>query len=99
MRATLAICALAKVFLDNPATPLCGADLIDATNLGPGTVYPGITRLEAHGIIKAVPQNRVGQQSDAYKRFWYRLANRGEAEKLVARRLPLGVRFGIEPAD
>lgn len=88
MRATLTLCAVVAVFLRHPDSELCGTDVMSATELGPGTVYPCLTRLKTHRVITAVPDTEVDHRSDGYSRIWYRLADRAAAEKLVARRAP-----------
>jgi DNA-binding PadR family transcriptional regulator len=64
------------------------------TDLGPGTVYPGLVRLEIHQIIKETSQDRLKNGPDGYQRYWYELADSAAADRLIARREKLATRRG-----
>jgi len=66
--------------------PLCGTDVMRLTQLGPGTVYPGLARLEIHRIIRETSRDRLENRPDGYQRYWYEVADRAAAERLIARR-------------
>jgi len=61
-----------------------GFDIIDATHLRSGTVYPLLRRLEDSGIIKSKWEHvSIARSSDRPPRKYYELAN--TAEPLVAK--------------
>jgi len=40
-----------QAFLQNPRQELCGSDIIKATGLPSGTLYPILLRFEQHGLL------------------------------------------------
>lgn len=42
-----------KVFLEEPTRQFCGAELIKATGLPSGTIYPIMLRFERSGLLKS----------------------------------------------
>jgi hypothetical protein len=88
VRATLATATILREFVERPRELLCGTDLMRMTGLGPGTMYPALTRLEAHGLIEEVARPATAGPQDGYVRYWYRLASRDQAAAVVAKRFP-----------
>jgi PadR family transcriptional regulator, regulatory protein PadR len=79
-----------RVFLDDPATPRYGYDLMKAAALPSGTLYPLLARLEARGLV--VSAWETPRQDGERPRRYYRLTGEGirlarlELAQLSARR-------------
>ena len=77
-----------------------GFDVMDATGLPNGTVYPLLRRLERRGVLAAAWEaDDVARAQQRPPRRYYRLTAAGEAEMAeVAARFPAIVRIFAEPA-
>jgi DNA-binding PadR family transcriptional regulator len=80
-----------------------GFDVMDATGLPNGTVYPLLRRLERRGVLAAAWEDEeVAKAEQRPPRRYYRLTVAGEAEMAeVVTRFPALVRIfagGAEPA-
>lgn len=77
---------MVRVFLDDPAVPVYGFDLMQRTGFPSGTVYPILARLERAGWIAGQIEDRdnAARQSRPPRRL-YRLT----AEGAVAARMAL----------
>jgi len=77
-----------------------GFDLMDATGLPDGTVYPILRRLERRGVLEGAWEDEAAAQAEQRPaRRYYRLTRVGEASLAeVVARFPALVRaFGAEP--
>jgi DNA-binding PadR family transcriptional regulator len=77
-----------------------GFDLMDATGLPDGTVYPILRRLERRGVLEGVwEEESLARAENRPPRRYYRLTRLGEeALEEVTRRFPALVRvFGVGP--
>lgn len=77
-----------------------GFDLMDATGLPDGTVYPILRRLERRGVLEgAWEDDSLARAENRPPRRYYRLTKLGEESlEEVARRFPALVRvFGVGP--
>jgi len=81
-----------RVFLDDPAAPRYGYDLMKAASLPSGTLYPMLARLEAQALV--VSAWETPQHDGERPRRYYRLTGEGvtvarlELARLSARRRP-----------
>ncbi|HEY3734113.1 MAG TPA: helix-turn-helix transcriptional regulator [Streptosporangiaceae bacterium] len=79
-----------RVFLDDPAAPRYGYDLMKAAGLPSGTLYPLLARLETRGLV-ASAWEVPGRDGERPRRY-YRLTSEGteaarlELAQLAARR-------------
>jgi PadR family transcriptional regulator PadR len=63
-----------------------GFDIIDATGLRSGTVYPVLRRLEAHGLARSQWEAmRVARSENRVPRKYYRLTRAAEPHVELAR--------------
>lgn len=77
-----------------------GFDLMDATGLPDGTVYPILRRLERRGVLEgAWEEDSLARAENRPPRRYYRLTRLGEESlEEIARRFPALVRvFGVGP--
>ncbi len=80
-----------------------GFDVMDATGLPDGTVYPLLRRLERRGVLEGVWEDEARARAEGRpSRRYYRLTRAGEvALDEVVERFPALVRAfdeGVEPA-
>jgi PadR family transcriptional regulator, regulatory protein PadR len=79
-----------RAFLDDPAAPRYGYDLMKVTGLPSGTLYPMLARLEAQKLVSAAWE--TPQQDGERPRRYYQLTGEGvrvarlELAQLSARR-------------
>jgi PadR family transcriptional regulator, regulatory protein PadR len=104
MRMTAPLERVFRVFLDDPAAPRYGYDLMKAAGLASGTLYPLLGRLQAHGLVASSWE--TPQQDGERPRRYYHLTGEGievarlELAQLSARRLRgPGRRVRPAPAD
>jgi DNA-binding PadR family transcriptional regulator len=93
----------AAVLLAIQAGHRYGFDLMDATGLPNGTVYPLLRRLERRGVlVGAWEQSESAKSEQRPPRRYYRLTAQGEAVMAeIAARFPALVRIfdgSVEPA-
>jgi DNA-binding PadR family transcriptional regulator len=63
-----------------PRTAGYGLDIMDATGLPSGTVYPTLSRLEKRGWVRARWENEaIARREGRPRRRYYRLTGAGEA--------------------
>ena len=81
MRATVTQALVVRQLRDNGE--LYGLQIIEATGVSSGTLYPMLLRWQQQGLVRV----RTERQTDAPSRRWYRLTKRGEkeADDMVAR--------------
>lgn len=85
VRLTVAVATVLRVFLEDPAQPQYGYDLMRQTGFASGKLYPILARLEAAGwILKEREQVNPSQEGRPPRRF-YRLT----ADGLPAARIEL----------
>ncbi|HSR40947.1 MAG TPA: PadR family transcriptional regulator, partial [Longimicrobiales bacterium] len=59
--------------------PLYGLDVVDATGLPSGTVYPTLGRLEKRGLVRARWENpKLAEEEGRPRRRYYRLTADGK---------------------
>jgi DNA-binding PadR family transcriptional regulator len=85
-----------------PGTAGYGLDIMEATGLPSGTVYPTLQRLEKRGWVRARWENEeVARGEGRPRRRYYRLTGAGEAAVREAvrayGRLAGGVELGLAP--
>jgi len=68
-----------ETFLENPARELAGAEVQRHGNLGPGTLYPVLLRLEAAGWFVSRWESAVVADVQRPRRRLYRLTSNGLA--------------------
>ena len=64
-----------RAFLDDPAAPRCGYDLMKAAGLQSGTLYPLLARLEHQKLVASAWE--IPQQEGQRPRKYYRLTGEG----------------------
>jgi PadR family transcriptional regulator, regulatory protein PadR len=75
MRVTASLERVLRVFLDDPAEPRYGYDLMKAAALPSGTLYPMLARLEAQRLV--VSAWETPRQDGERPRRYYRLTGEG----------------------
>jgi DNA-binding PadR family transcriptional regulator len=76
-----------RAFLDDPATPRYGYDLMKAASLQSGTLYPMLARLEHEKLVASAWE--TPQQEGQRPRKYYRLTGEGiRAARLELARAP-----------
>lgn len=75
-----------------------GFDVIDATGLASGTVYPLLRRLEGLGMVEAAWESEEAAHREGRPaRRWYRLTAEGAAFLAEAERKFAGLAHGLRP--
>jgi PadR family transcriptional regulator PadR len=91
MRATAATRDVLQVFVAQPDRPHCGVEICEITGLGPGTVYPLLSRLRGDECLVEARQP-IGVTDDTFgrPRIWFKLTDKGlaEAKMVLIRRRP-----------
>jgi len=62
-----------------------GFEIIDATGLPSGTVYPALRRMESAGLIESGWDHKAAQESGGPPRKYYRLTRNGREHLHVLR--------------
>lgn len=84
MRLTLQVQLTLRAMLDEPGRELYGLELVDATGLPPGTIYPIMARLEGAGWVSS-RWEEIGQEAKGRpRRRYYRLSADGIARARAA---------------
>src|SRR5688572_8186790 len=84
MRITLQVQLTLRAMLDEPDSELYGLELVEATGLPPGTIYPIMARLENAGWVSS-RWEEIGQEAKGRpRRRYYRLSADGIAEARAA---------------
>jgi PadR family transcriptional regulator PadR len=84
MRLTLQVQLTLRAMLDEPDRELYGLELVDATGLPPGTIYPIMARLEGAGWVSS-RWEEIGQEAKGRpRRRYYRLSADGIAQAQAA---------------
>jgi DNA-binding MarR family transcriptional regulator len=88
-----------KLLLDAPTGSFYGAELIEQADLGPGTLYPMLTRLETIGWLESAWEDVDPAVAGRPARRFYRLTTHGRVEAVAAleRRKP-ATRRGLAEA-
>jgi DNA-binding PadR family transcriptional regulator len=72
-RLTLQVQLVLRAMLDDPHRELYGLEIVEATGLPPGTIYPILARLEAAGWLdsrwEVIDQRTEGRPRRRYYRF------------------------------
>ena len=80
MRLTLQVELTLRAMLDGPDQELYGLELVEATGLPPGTIYPIMARLETAGWVTSRWED-IGQEARGRpRRRYYRLSADGVAQ-------------------
>jgi DNA-binding PadR family transcriptional regulator len=80
MRLTLQVQLTLRAMLDEPDRELYGLELVEATGLPPGTIYPIMARLESAGWVSS-RWEEIGQEPKGRpRRRYYRLTAEGVAQ-------------------
>jgi PadR family transcriptional regulator, regulatory protein PadR len=66
-------------FLQSPMEEICGAELIKATKLPSGTLYPILLRFERHGLLESRWENTEPSTLGRPRRRLYRMTPNGYA--------------------
>src|SRR5262245_55604529 len=70
------LCVL-QSFLQSPMEEICGAELIKATKLPSGTLYPILLRFERHGLLESRWENTEPTTLGRPRRRLYRMTPNG----------------------
>ena len=85
-----------RVFLDDPAAPRYGYDLMKAAGLPSGTLYPMLARLQDEGLVTSRWEPQPADGTGRPPRRYYQLTAEGtraaRAELARARRVVAAVR-------
>lgn len=93
VRVTVAVARVLAAFLDDPAADRYGLDLIGATSLPSGTLYPILVRLERAGWVESAWEDIDPGAAGRPARRYYRLTSDGLARARVEL-AALRVQFG-----
>lgn len=66
-----------RTFLSAPTRPLCGVDIIRATGLRSGTIYPLLLRFEHHGLVASAWEEAEPRDLGRPGRRLYSISPRG----------------------
>ena len=102
VRVTLAVATLLSAFLEDPAEPRYGYELMCQTGFPSGKLYPILARLEAAGWLVKQLEHIDPAAAGRPARRHYRLSGDGVAAarrelELVNVRLQPGPRMGLAP--
>jgi DNA-binding PadR family transcriptional regulator len=98
MRLSLQTLKLLQVFLEDPAEPRYGLQLMEATGLKSGTIYPALHRLESEGWLRSSSEDVDSSAVGRPARRLYALTPTGHAAAEDALRpLQVPVRPSVEP--
>ena len=84
-RNSVASLRLLRAFLDAPAYRAAGYDLMRATSLSSGTIYPALARFEEAGWVTAAWEKIDQSEAGRPRRRYYRLT--GEGQRVAHERL------------
>jgi DNA-binding PadR family transcriptional regulator len=84
MRLSLQTLRLLHVFLEDPAEPRYGLELMKRTGIKSGTIYPALHRLEAEGWLRSYTEQLDPVQAGRPARRLYALTDAGAAEARAA---------------
>lgn len=91
-RMTLQVRLVLQAFLHAPDAPLYGLEVVEATGLLPGTIYPILARLEQAGWLVSEWEVVDEQAAGRPRRRYYRLTADGVAAARDMPALPGAVR-------
>ncbi|WP_412538907.1 helix-turn-helix transcriptional regulator [Longispora sp. K20-0274] len=80
VRLTTAVAKVLAAFLDDPAADRYGLDLIQATGLPSGTLYPILVRLQRAGWVDAAWERVDPSEAGRPPRRYYQLTAQGTAD-------------------
>ena len=66
-----------KLFAEDPSTRLAGSDIMKATGLSSGTLYPILLRFEHHGLLESVWEREKPEVLGRPRRRLYSITTRG----------------------
>ena len=90
-----------KLFSEDPGTHLAGADIMKATGLPSGTLYPILLRFETHGLLESNWEQEPAQNLGRPRRRFYSITVTGRAvarEALGELSAPFLLRPGLSGA-
>jgi PadR family transcriptional regulator, regulatory protein PadR len=97
MRLTGQLERVLRVFLDDPAAPRYGYDLMKAARLSSGTLYPMLARLQDEGLVTSRWERQPADGTGRPPRKYYQLTAEGartaRAELARASRAAAAVRL------
>ncbi len=67
-----------KLFLENPREAYAGAQITRLTKVGPGTLYPMLLRLEAHGWLTSEWELLDPSEAGRPRQRFYRISAMGQ---------------------
>jgi PadR family transcriptional regulator, regulatory protein PadR len=79
-RMTLQVQLVLRALLEQPDRELYGLELVDATGLAPGTIYPIMARLESAGWVDSRWEDIDQHAEGRPRRRYYQLAADGIAQ-------------------
>jgi PadR family transcriptional regulator, regulatory protein PadR len=84
IRVSRQILKVVKMMMETPLTPFSGAEIARAANIGPGTLYPLLQRLENGGWLTSEWEKIDPSEAGRPKRRQYRLTGKGQNEAAKA---------------
>ncbi|MGK5672676.1 PadR family transcriptional regulator [Micromonospora sp. URMC 106] len=84
MRLTLQVQLVLRALLSDPGRERYGLDIVEATGLPPGTIYPIMARLEAAAWVASRWEQIDRHAEGRPRRRYYRLTDDGTAEARTA---------------
>jgi PadR family transcriptional regulator, regulatory protein PadR len=84
MRMTLQVQLTLRALLDEHEAELYGLELVEATGLPPGTIYPIMARLEHAGWVSSRWEESDGEVKGRPRRRYYRLTADGVVQARAA---------------
>lgn len=84
IRMTLQVQLVLRILLGDRARELYGLELVDATGLPPGTIYPILARLEAAGWVDSRWEQVDQRVEGRPRRRYYRVTPDGAVEATAA---------------
>jgi DNA-binding PadR family transcriptional regulator len=80
VKVTIAVARVLRVFLDDPAEPRYGLELMKATGMPSGSLYPVLARLERAGWVRSKLEKIYPAAAGRPARRYYELTADGAAE-------------------
>ncbi|MEV5107988.1 PadR family transcriptional regulator [Streptomyces massasporeus] len=77
---TPAMVRIIQAYLEDPETPLFATELMKAANVGSGSLYPALTRMEAEGWIVQEIEDIDPKKEGRPARHYFRMTGKGALE-------------------
>jgi DNA-binding PadR family transcriptional regulator len=84
VRLTAPTLKLLKIFVEKPREEFSGAEISRATEIGSGTLYPILARLEAAGWLKSTWEKINPSEEGRPRRRLYRITGQGQTKAVHA---------------